>query len=411
MTDRGIFVAEFDDDYQRVAGLDSDALRRRVRCYFLLAPTLLIHPAYVWQAPLTHALVNNEAPDLLAPPYAKVVLGDSPNLSEYMNQRMAKLSSGRSHGSTAELRQYQRWGSDLAAQAAELDAKFADDAVSFTTSRDAMFRRLLLRDLSGSAVAGESLREQILQHCLTYQQPNAASKVIRALRGFVSGAPLVSLDSIVGFLHRKDLPGLIGNGRFYSRLLVLYYRANVDGNYVVAGLPTLDPDDPTIHPYDPQLFWRVVEHVFGSTVENTLADNTSPSVQNLFLKLKADPDWHSFTADYSNLRENMDRTLKAETDKVAEELELRSGYARLKLLPRVWRKQKRELITSILGLGFAAPATLEPGFLAIGGGITAVIGVALTLRPVRRFRDEYEQHYLTQLKKSLRRGIRLAAAK
>ncbi|WP_157621498.1 hypothetical protein [Saccharothrix sp. NRRL B-16348] len=408
MSERGIFLAEFDDDYQRVAGLDGDSLRQRIRCYFLLAPSLLVHPAYVWQAPLTHSIVNREAAGILAPPFTKIVLGDSPSLSEYMNQRIAKLARGKTSESNMELLQYRRWGIDLTTQAAELSERFVDSAVSFKDSRDSMFRQLLLRDLSNSTVAGESLREQIVQHVMRYQQPVSVKKIIRALRGFISGAPLVSLDSVVDFFRRQHLPGLAKDGKFYSRLLVLYYRANVDDGYVVAGLPTLDPNDPTIHPYDPHLFWRVVSHVFGPSVGEALANDESPSVRNLLLRLKTDSDWQLFVKDYNKLRVDMEKTLIAETDQLAGELEMQSGYAKLKLLPRVWRKQKSELVTSILGLAFAAPTAMDPGFLAIGGGVTAIIGTALTLRPIRRFRDEYEHHYLSRLKKSLRRGIRLA---
>jgi hypothetical protein len=407
---RGIFIAEFDDDYQDAARLSNATLQRRVRCYFLLAPSLLIHPAYIWQAPVTHSLITREMADIFAPPYTNIALGDSPGLSEYMHQRIGALSGRKVKEITHELVQYQRWGRDLEAQAAELDNRFGPaSGVVFQTSRDTMFRELLLRDLSTQAVAGVSLQEMIRAYYIRQAEARKAGATITALRGFIRNSSLVSLDSLVSFLAARGLLDLARSPGFYNRMLVLYYRANVDDNYVVAGLPTLDPDDPTIHPYDPQLFWRVVGHVFGEKTAKALADDRSSEVRDLLHRLKNDSDWQNFTTQYSDLRDGMDQVLKAGVSEIAQELEISTQYAKLKLLPRIWREQKAELITTILGLAFTAPSTAGPLVLTIGGGLTALVGSVLALRPIRRFRDEYELNSLRRLKTTLRREMRLLA--
>jgi hypothetical protein len=412
MADRGIFIAEFDDDYQRAANLSKADLQRRLRCYFLLAPSLLIHPAYIWQAPTTHALVTREMTDLLAPPHAKLSLGDSPDLGEYMQQRIGNLSARNVKQVTNELVQYTRWGASLQDQAAKLDERFGTDSrIALESSRDKMFRGLLIRDLSPTAVAGASLRELIRGYYMGQGNPRRTSTMLSALRSFVNSAPLVSLDSITAYLTSRNLGDLVQSSAFYNRLLVLYYRANVDGNYVVAGLPTLDPDDPTIHPYDPALFWSVVRHVFGEKAVDLLADDNSPEARDFLLRLKQDPDWRDFSNQYSDLRQGMDETLKTEATEIAKDLEISTGYARLKLLPRIWREQKKELITTILGLGFSAPIAPGPIILTAGSAATSVAGGVLTLRPLRRFRDEYEQNSLRRLKTLIRRQIRLLTRK
>lgn len=407
---RGVFLAEFDDEYQAAARLSLETTRARTRSYFLLAPTLLLHPAYVWQARTTHTLVMGEMSTLLTPPYAQVALGDSQTLPDYMSQRMGKLSSRHESFVGTELKQYQRWGGVLGEESVELEARFAAAApVQLTESRDTKFRRLIIRDLSGTPLVGTSLRDSIIAFTsangVSASQRNA---IIRGLRSFASQAGLVSLDSVSDYLDRRGLRALAHTNIFFSRLLSIYYQSNIDESYVVAGLPSLDPDDPTIHPYDPDLFWAVVGHVFGEKTATALAFGNSKTINPVLLKLKHDSDWSGFISDYALLRIRMDRTLKEETEALAEDLAIASGYARLKMLPRIWREQKRDLIISMLGMGFAGPGLTTPNWVTVGGALVSTTAGVSSMVPLRRFLDEYNENYVVRLRRTLRRSMRMA---
>ncbi|HMR48871.1 MAG TPA: hypothetical protein PKE40_06570 [Arachnia sp.] len=270
-----------------------------------------------------------------------------------------------------------------------------------------MFRDLLRRDLGPTIVGGNSLREQI--HAAIGDESNntQAKKAVNSLVGFVSGAPLVSLDSIRQFLIRRGLGKLAASPYFHTRLLTLYYRANVDENYVVAGLGTLDPDDPIIHPYDPTLFWKVVEYVFGERASRTLRLDPSPEVEDFIVRLRTDPDWTKFVNEYTNLRSDMNIAIIQEADSFARELEIAADHVRLKVLPRVWREYKAELITSSISLAFSSIALQPATFLAYAGFALSAVSSALALRPIRRFATEHRQNFLTSLKGRVRRELYL----
>lgn len=404
-----VFVAELDDDYQLLAGLKPTDLLARIRCYYLLAPSLLLHPAYVWQSDATHSLVTSQRSKILTPPFTQVALGDSPDFSEYMHQRISTLTPKKrgGNGPTDELRQYQRWGGLLTREASLLDTRFSDaQKITFSESRDKMFRRLLRRDLTQTVVGGYSLRELIIQW-MGAQNGGPAQKVTSSLLGFVSAAPLVSIDSINRFLTGKGLKGLC-DGPFRARLLSLYYRANVDDGFVVAGLPTIDPTDPTIHPYDPVLFWAVVGHVFGKEAEATLSSDPSPRVEELLVELKGnDSNWIQFIEQYAALRDEINMALNQEAEVFAKEIETSSAYIRLKVLPRVWREQKKELIATVLGTGFSSLGLMPPSIISIGGLAASITGTVLMIRPLRRFATEYRNNTLRLIKKRVRRELYL----
>jgi hypothetical protein len=47
----------------------------RLVCYYLLAPTIILHPAYIWQSEETHTLVNTAGRELFRPPFTELELG------------------------------------------------------------------------------------------------------------------------------------------------------------------------------------------------------------------------------------------------------------------------------------------------------------------------------------------------
>src|ERR1700689_2193072 len=146
--DKGIFFAELDDDFQNLQRLSEEQLLKRATCYFLLAPSLIVHPAYTWRSPMTHRLVHNTAAQLIRPPFAQLELGKHSNIHEYMGTRIDKLRKPRLP--TRELREYEYYEPDLYDEATALDVRFqtalSRDVMS-ANLRDERFRKLLKEDL------------------------------------------------------------------------------------------------------------------------------------------------------------------------------------------------------------------------------------------------------------------------
>ena len=347
--------------------------------------------------------------DSVAPPYAQVALGDSQTLPDYMSQRMGKLSSRHESFVGTELKQYQRWGGVLGEESVELEARFAAAApVQLTESRDTKFRRLMIRDLSGTPLVGTSLRDSIIAFTsangVSASQRNA---IIRGLRSFASQAGLVSLDSVSDYLDRRGLRALADTNIFFSRLLSIYYQSNIDESYVVAGLPSLDPDDPTIHPYDPDLFWVVVGHVFGEKTETASGFGNFKTINPVLLKLKHDSDWSGFISDYALLRIGW-TDLEGRDRSTGRRSRNRIGLCPLKDATTHLAGAETRFDHLDVGHGICGPGLDYPKWVTAGGALVSTTAGMSSMVPLRRFLDEYNENYVVRLRRTLRRSMRMA---
>jgi len=298
-----------------------------------------------------------------------------------MEQRLSAVSQPKLE--TPELGQYLRFGKDLGIEAAQLDNRFRDSTgVVFQRSRDKVFRSLLLRDLSDQILPGTTLRESATAFVNMVGKGSDVAITIAQLREFVRDSPLVSVDSIRAHLQKRGLAGLSQNIRFNSRLLSLYYQANVDENYVVAGLQRLDPSDPTIHPYDPDLFWEIVARIFGAKMVRQLEFSPNPAVDVLVVTLAQERAWRTFVSDYHTLRETADSWLVSEAEMLADQLGIQKEFVRTKLLSRIYHQQARWLVPSLASLFMGLPGTLEaaanlPTLTLSSASIVSLMGTAL----------------------------------
>lgn len=407
MNQSPVFLAELDDDYQDLARLSQVEMQRRLRCYLLLAPSLIVHPAYFWQSNQTHDLVFNSTNRIFTPEVVKLSLGDSPTVADYMRQRMNSVQA-RGVPITQESVRYQSWGGELQREAASLDGLFAThDPMRLSISRDAKFRSLISRDLSHVPAAGITLRELLIAHMQFLSREDRVRAIVGNLRRFVADSSLVSVDSVTEYLAKRGLGGLGQDSMFRRRLLALYYRANVDGDQVVAGIHAVDPDDPVIHPFEHVLFWQVFSLIFGKELERFLADDVSADSGEVIMKLRSESAWRAFAADYAATRMAADTLLKLEAASIADQLAIRRDYVRLKVLPRVWREAKVEISASVGGLVVSGVDLVSFSWTTVLGAVGAIVGGLLTWNKVGGFRDEFEENQLTELRKLLRRRMRL----
>lgn len=406
MSDRSVFLAELDDDYLDLTGISDRDIQRRLRCYLLLAPSIVVHPAYIWQSRRGHDLVLGSMSSTFHSSSVKFSLGDSPSVEEYMNQRVSTVTRVGLRR-TPEAESYLSWGTDLRTEARGVDDLFPNRRpLVLEEGRDAKFRRLLVRDLSSKPTAGVSLREIVGAFCLDLGDGRSV-RVVRGLRGFVTSSGLVSVDSVREYLARAGLGPLSADPVFRRRLLSLYYSANVDSSQVVGGASLLDPHDPVIHPYDHTLFWSVFGAMFGKSLSAFLSDDTAGESLDIVLRLRKDSSWKLFAQEYSRMRARGDELLRAQAGELAREFEIRAEYAQLKVLPRVWRESKVEL-ASVLGGLLAAGAGLTPvTWYSVVGALTSAIGALFTVRKVAEYRDEKEEHYIQRLRVTLKRQMRM----
>jgi len=147
---KAVFLGELDDDFQQLHGLDDPALSRRLVCYYLLAPHIVLHPAYIWQSPLTHHLVFGQMKELLRPPFTRVELGRYPSVNDYMDQRVSKVR--RPNDPTRELRAYESHGDNLLEEARNLTIRFDVTRLHEVeaTLRDQRFRGLVIGDVGAT---------------------------------------------------------------------------------------------------------------------------------------------------------------------------------------------------------------------------------------------------------------------
>lgn len=413
MDQRGVFLAALDDDYQAATRIKRLELLSQVRCYSLLAPSILIHPAYVFQSNLSFSFVTQGMSNLLDPSLVQIALGSSESSQSYMAERISSLNSTSTGRQTGELEQYTRWGSELNVTAKQLDEALPSERqVKFGKSRDRMFRDGLLGDLSKNPVRGASLREIALAY-FTQREGfglRSGERCVRILKEFVENAPLVSIDALLVELRKRKYAPLADHPAFTRRLLVLYYQANVDDGYIVGGISALDPTIPVIHPYDDTLFWAVLERVFGASARHVLALDSSPGVERFILDLRTTDLWLGFVERYTRLQRFANSVIQEAGSEVAAAIEDDYGYTELKLMPRVWRSKKADLSVAIAGVGTSA-ATLSIEPVAIAAMIAAVAGAGLTLYPLRKFRRELSINDLHRLKGLVKSSIDLNRAR
>lgn len=406
---RGLFVAEFDDDFQKYALLDRASIARRVHCYFLVAPSLVIHPAYLWQSPLSNDLVVSSWSGLLIPPYASTSVGDSTGYLDYMRQRTGHLAGSRRGAVTNELEQYRSWGLDLEQQAGALDHRFPEAShIQLEHSRDSRFRQLLREDLR-NAHDPDALAMLVRRALIHSRQVSKEVSAIRSLSRFARDSPLVSVETFTVFARRFGIE-VSGIGKpFRRRALSLYYLANVNDAAELPQLRSLAYDDHVANPYDPEVFWPVMKRLFGRLAD-LLATSTDAATVRLLRELKEHELWEYFREQYLLALEAVDESLRAQESVISERIRDNSEFGRRRVLRRLWRQNKVDLVAAVAAALITAAGAETGGLLALGGGgVVSSVGIGRALWPLRRFRDEFNDNQLQRLRRDLRRRLRILA--
>src|SRR6266702_4744338 len=200
-----VFFAELDDDYQEATALTSTQLLSRLTCYFLIAPRIVIHPAYVWQSRDSHSLIAKAGKELLRPPFTELELGAYDSVEDYMAQRLTQLRQPSTV--TRELRSYESHGDRLYDEARDLTVRFdaaARRQVSFHR-RDKHFRDLLYSDLDRASFDNTTLAQILKTFEVSAGGTMTETWLGEALKEFVwDRGELISVDT---FLKEIDNRG------------------------------------------------------------------------------------------------------------------------------------------------------------------------------------------------------------
>ncbi|HEX3779021.1 MAG TPA: hypothetical protein VHX38_05100, partial [Pseudonocardiaceae bacterium] len=371
---KAIFFAELDDDYQELRSLSRDALLQRTVCYFLLAPSLVVHPAYIWQSKESHHLIHSSAQELLRPPFTQLELGQHDSIDEYMVKRIERLR--RSGQSTRELREYETYGSALVAEAKNLSIRF-NTAVSRNVSsnkRDLRFRDLLSRDLGATDLDQTSLAAQLGAIVPGKGGGGEGLQLAESMREFVRQNELVSVDTVLASIYNQGFPDIEKSNTLRSRLLSLYYKtyADKDEDTLIPATSKLYLGT-VVNPYDDEVFWGVMTQLFGPACL-ALAAPSGPSMLHVVRAIRESSEWVSFTELYFDTLGAVDQALWSQPDKLVSEVVERGdpGKTRQYVLRKLWQRRKVDLA----GAAFGSVALPASAFDTSVAAISAVAGLA-----------------------------------
>lgn len=407
---KAIFFAELDDDYQELRRLSPDELLQRTVCYFLLAPSLIIHPAYIWQSKESHRLVHSSVQELLRPPFTQLELGQHSTIDEYMAKRIERLR--KAGQSTRELRAYEAYGSNLFAEAKNLSIRF-NTAVSREVSsskRDLRFRDLLSRDLGATDLDRTSLAAQLGAVMPDMGGAEKGLELAESMREFARKNALVSVDTVLASIYNHGFPEIEKSDALRARLLALYYKtyADKDEDTLIPATSKLYLGT-VVNPYDDEVFWGVMTRLFGPACQS-LSKPSEPSLLRVLRAIRESSEWVTFTELYFDTLGTVDQALWSQPDKVVQQVAEREdpGKTRQFVLRKLWQRRKLDLAGAAFG-AIAVPAAAFDTSIATMGTVAGVAGlgtVGLSLvRNVRRFIDDYKNQDIVRLKTMINEGV------
>lgn len=405
---RPVFFAELDDDYQEVQGLKETGLIRRARCYFLLGPTLLIHPAFAWQSPASHNLVLGPMSELLRPPFAQIVaMGGSGqtagSVADYIVERRRLLhrAARRDREIPSELRSYATYGPHLMTEAALLDRDFSIQDQFLSGTREKRFRAYLVGDLR-APLDPDSLVNQLHRFAQRRELLLDIDEEANLLTERVISEDVVSVDTFESWIRRRGIGGLTHSLAFKRRLLDIYYHANVGGLSAVPGAVDLSYQR-VAEPYDSDLFWQAMSVMFGPEVSRLLATDTSADMVAILRRLRDDPLWREFVGHYFVVVNGIDTALRDNVVVIVERVRRLAGETDMRLLRRIWRTRKLSVVTVVLGcVAVGAPFSLIP---TVAGVASAAAGGIDLAAAIRRFNSDFRSHDLVTLRQRMAEDV------
>ena len=394
MTKGQIFFAELDDDYQDLLRIDLEGLIRRAYCYVLLADGIIIHPAYIWQSAASHTLILDKLAEVFQPPLAKIALGDSDSITDYMAERMEKLKGYRVRETTKELRQYARWESDLLRLAKALDTKYRENGTvsRLPASRDTKFRQLLEHDLAAGPDAPtirNILQDGAERAGLQVDIEDICGKLIT----FVQASPLVSVETFATYVRSHGLPDVVESRVFKDRMLAIYYEANLGAGMTAPASAALYRER-IVNFYDSEVFWAAFEYVFGKRAVKVLSQHTDPQVVRALRELRETEVWQNYRAVYFQVLEQLDVALWENAKLLGEKIKEVSGQGGVQVVRRLWRHEKKAIVAAVfgvMGLSTGSLVAMIPGILSMFFGSRRLV------QAIDRFVHDYHTHDLTRL--------------
>ena len=411
---KGIFFAELDDDYQELRRLSGDELLERTVCYFLLAPSLIIHPAYIWQSAMAHGLLHGGARELLRPPFVQLELGNHESILDYMGSRMDRLRSPSQP--TRELRAYEAHGMRLFEEARRLDIRFSTASSRNVSAswRDKRFRELLLRDLGATDLDRISLAAQFSQMRSSYGETDKARQLSGLMQRFIRSANLVSVDTFLRRIYDEGFISLESNPSLRSRLLALYYQTYVDDETVIPSTSKLLSGQ-VVNAYDSEMFWGVMTRLFGHDCR-VLAKPTAPELVHAIRSIRDSPDWSAFVSVYFETLSVIDDTLWTQPEEVIRRFDRADpGRSQIFVLRNLWQSRKLDLAAAAFGaIAVAASAVALDAAVGIMGTAAGLISLGTAsvslLTNVRRFTEQYRNQDVVRLKATIKAQVDRALA-
>lgn len=411
---KGIFFAELDDDFQSLQGLSEAELLKRATGYFLLAPSLIVHPAYIWQSSMTHRLVHVSAPELVRPPFAQLELGKHSTITEYMGTRIDKLTAPKYP--TRELREYDRHGQQLRDDALNLDVRFktapSRDIMS-ASLRDARFRKLLKQDLEKAEDFDRvSLASRLKPVYLAPRETDERQSLLEIMIDFVETGELVSVDTFLRRIYDEGFTELEADRDLRTRLLGLYYETYADEQTIIPATSKLLPGQ-VVNKYDTDVFWGVMVRLFGTNCR-LLADPTNPASTAAIRAIHDSTDWSDFVSIYFDTLATVDQALWEMPQQVIDKFSVSAPpKTRIFVLKKLWQTRKRDLS----GIAFGAIASSTAAFqtlptdIASTAGLAALgVGAASIVVSIRRFLDSYKRQSLVRIRETIRHHVERAVA-
>ncbi len=400
-----IFWAEADDDALRIE--NRHAARSALLAYLLLRKQVVVHPAYIWQSADAHENIIGGKNQLLRPPNLHLILGDSPDVENYILDRKAKLEREariRSTTDIPELHQYARHGDRLISDSAHLDERFtAENAVhGISWSRDDRFRQAVRRDLKKRTFTGETLYGLIFRNRGQYPDYKFDDLIKKLVDRTITKRMLCSVDSLMGLLVNEGLdPRTLGP--VFDRLHILHWESHHGPGLRVPLLSRLL--DGVLDPYDPNVFWTSMEYLIGKDMQRTLLKLPWADACGIVADLSSHGEWIDFIGTY----ESIVATVKSDGDEIEEELihaKIDQAYPTLfQTLRRDGRPGKFAILSVVCGiLGFSAGVT-SIGALGVVGSLGDItkrwVGI------IRRYLTDGERHSVkTYIHSSLRRAAK-----
>lgn len=302
-----IFWAGGDDDAIRLYG--ESASKQSLLAALLLADSVVLHPAYVYQEARTQALILDAPTSVIGPPHVQLILGDSATTGQYIEDRVRKLADLQSRVAypISELDQYQRHGSDLRRIADALDERFQGTGAKarISWSRDRRFRDLIRDDLTQCTIRRPSLWDDVMAACMS---PYLRKKVIDEIIGMTADrSQLVSVDSVVAVLKSHG-GNARGTGAAESRLHLYHWESHSGDTLRV---PIVSQSlHARIDPYDPHVFWGSTRRLLDARGVDSLLRLPWGEACRVAGAVRSDGSWRHYLRFYRNLVEDLDADLR-----------------------------------------------------------------------------------------------------